>query len=140
MQIFKSNSSGQTKNFAKKLAEKFKKGGVIALSGGLGAGKTTFAQGFAQGLKINERIISPTFLIVRHYPIPDQTNFFYHIDLYRIENVNFKSLGLKEILEDSGNIVLIEWADKVSNHLPESAKKIKLKKISENLHEIQLTN
>lgn len=140
MQIFKSNSSDQTKNFAERSAQKFKKGGIIALSGELGAGKTTFAQGFAKGLNINERIISPTFLIIRQYKIPNQNNFFYHIDLYRLEDTNLKETGLGEILDEPSNVVLIEWADKIINKLPKSAKKILMKKVTEDLYEIRLTN
>ncbi len=140
MQIFKSNSSDQTKDIANKLAERFRNGGIIALSGRLGAGKTTFAQGFARGLGIEDKIISPTYLIIRQYRIPGQTNFFYHIDLYRLEDINLKETGLSEIFGELSNIVLIEWADKILQDLPDSAEKIKLKKISENRHEIQVTN
>lgn len=133
-------SAEETKLFAENLAEDFLKGGIAALYGGLGAGKTTFAQGFAQGLGVKDKIISPTFLIIRQHPIPNQKNFFYHIDLYRLENINLKDSGLEEILSDPTNVVLIEWADKITVHLPKNAKRIKLMKINGDLHEIQLTN
>lgn len=114
------SSSEETKQFAANLAKKFN-GGILALSGELGAGKTTFVQGFAKGLGIKEKIISPTFIIIRQYP----TNF-YHIDLYRVEN--FQELGLKEILENPNNIVLIEWAEKIKD-LPKNTKKITIEKL-----------
>lgn len=139
MQKIITKGADETKNFAEDLAKDFLKGGTIALSGGLGAGKTTFAQGFAKGLGIKDKIISPTFLIIRHYPIPYQKNFFYHIDLYRLVNIDITNLGLKEILEDPTNIVLIEWAEKINNYLPNHTKKIRLKKIKDGVHEIGLT-
>lgn len=133
-------NADETKSFAKDLAKDFKEGGIIALTGKLGAGKTTFVQGFALGLGIKHKITSPTFLIIRQYDVPNQKNFFYHIDLYRLEKIDLKSSGLQEILDDSSNIILIEWADKISKQLIEFTKKIEMKKISEDLHQIQLTN
>jgi tRNA threonylcarbamoyladenosine biosynthesis protein TsaE len=113
-------------------------GGVLALSGDLGSGKTTFSQGFAQGLKINDRIVSPTFLIIRQYPVPGKKNYFYHIDLYRMENIDLKNSGLEEILSEPSNVVLIEWADKILEYLPETVKRIYLKKVSGDEHEITI--
>lgn len=139
MKIIKTNSAEETKQFAKDLAKDFLNGGIIALSGDLGAGKTTFAQGFAKGLNIEDKVISPTFLIIRQYPIPNQKNWFYHIDLYRLENIDLKNSGLEEILSDDSNVVLIEWADKIKEYLPSSVKKIELEKKSPELHEIRLT-
>lgn len=136
MKVIKTKSAQETKDFAKKLAKDFLSGGILGLTGGLGAGKTTFAQGFAQGLGIKGKIISPTFLIIRQYPIPDRTNFFYHIDLYRLEDINLKTSGLEEILQDKENVVLIEWADKLGDNLP-NGKKIELEKISVSEHGIK---
>ena len=70
MQTLASNSGAETKKIAVKLASQFNHG-VIALSGELGAGKTTFVQGFAKGLGIEEKIISPTFVLIRHHQIPN---------------------------------------------------------------------
>ncbi len=120
MKKFITNSPEETKRLAGNLAKNLNRG-IVALYGDLGSGKTTFVQGFAKGLGIKEKIISPTFIIIRQYP----TNF-YHIDLYRVEN--FQGLGLKEILENPNNIVLIEWAEKLSN-LPKNTKKIIIKKL-----------
>lgn len=117
------SSSEETKQLASGLAKKFT-GGIIALIGELGAGKTVFAQGFAKGLDIKEKIISPTFIIIRQYP----TNF-YHIDLYRVEN--FQELGFEEILANPNKIVLIEWAEKLKN-LPKNSIKITIEKLEGN--------
>lgn len=108
---------------------------IIALHGELGAGKTTFAQGLAKGLKIKRRIISPTFIIVRIYRIKTDyssskqsasrssrqalTINFYHIDLYRIENQkDIEGLGVEEILRNPENIVVVEWAERLGDLLP----------------------
>lgn len=133
-------SVNETKKFAAKLAKDFLKGGVIALSGELGAGKTTFAQGFAQGLGIKGKIISPTFLIIRQYPIPNQKNFFYHIDLYRLENIDLKNSGLEEILSDPENVVLIEWAEKINGKIGNKFIKISINKTSPEIRILNIDN
>ncbi len=138
MKTFKTQSAEETKLLAQDLAKDFLNGGIIALSGDLGAGKTTFAQGFALGLGIEDRIVSPTFLIIRQYPIPKQKNFFYHIDLYRLESIDLKNSGLEEILTEPSNVVLIEWADKISEFLPKTIKELKLDRLSEGFHQIKI--
>ena len=110
--------------FAKKLLS-FRenlKAKVVVLYGELGSGKTTFVQGMARGLGIKRRIISPTFIIVRHYRIKNQESRimnFYHIDLHRINSEDYlEGLGLREIIEDPQNIVAIEWGEKLGSLLP----------------------
>ena len=132
MEQYLTNSEEATKNLAKKLAKKLK--GVIALIGELGSGKTTFVQGFAKGLGIKEKIISPTFVLIRQHKIPDTSKTLYHIDLYRLEN--FMELGLPEILSNSDNIVLIEWAEKAKNLLPKNTTFINFRTLSANKREI----
>lgn len=92
---------------------------VLALQGDLGAGKTTFLQGFARGLGIKENILSPTFVILKRFKLKGGTfKNFYHIDLYRIEGEqSIKELGFKEILSNPKNIVAIEWPEKISKIL-----------------------
>lgn len=113
---------------------------VVALMGTLGSGKTTFSQGFGKGLGIKKRIISPTFILMRKYNIPPSTGHrtlitnFYHIDLYRLgEGVETEAqnLGLFEIWKNPKNIVLIEWADKIENILPEKVIRIKFEILNE---------
>ncbi len=134
MKTIITHSAPETQQQAGQIAKKFlQKGGVIALTGELGAGKTTFAQGFAAGLGIKEKIISPTFILMRQHPIPNTKRVFYHIDLYRLEDI--KGLGLEEITNNKENIVLIEWADKLQT-LPENAIKITIEKLSENSRQI----
>lgn len=107
----------ETKKLAKKLAEELGDQRFLALFGELGAGKTTFVQGLAKGLGAKERIISPTFIIVRNHKLDSKT--FYHIDLYRVQTENEKDeLGLKEIFNDPNSIIAVEWAEKIKNILP----------------------
>lgn len=140
---FVSKSSSATKKFSAQLAKKIlksplhrKHARVLALVGDLGAGKTTFTQGFAKALGIKHRIVSPTFLIFRSYKIssslrPRQRgkqsyNFFYHVDVYRIHaDKELKVLNFKSILHSPLNIVLIEWADKIKKILPKDTVWIK---------------
>src|SRR5689334_2145033 len=95
------NDFEETQMLGEELA-KAMQGNILALHGDLGAGKTTFLQGFAKGLGIKKHIISPTFIIMRTYDIPEgKVPFkqFYHVDLYRIENEHdVEGLGLLEIM------------------------------------------
>lgn len=135
-----SSSAEQTQEIAKKLAQKYKSGGVFALIGSLGAGKTTFAQGFAQGLNISQRLISPTFIVMRQYDISgNKEGKLYHLDLYRLDQVEqMENLGISEIFQNPKNIILIEWAEKLGKLLPKNTIKIKFKTISENSRQIDI--
>ena len=128
MKQFTTHSEQETKLIAEKFA-RATKGRIFALTGELGAGKTIFVQGFAKGLRIKDKIISPTFILIRQHKIPVTTEILYHIDLYRLDNIrDLKSLGLEEILSDPNNIVLIEWAEKAQKFLPKNTVKINISK------------
>lgn len=137
---YTSSSPEETQQIAFELAQKYKGGGVFALSGPLGAGKTTFIQGFAQGLGISERLLSPTFVIIRQHNIPGNIGGkLYHVDLYRLDEIiEIESLGLSEIFANPKNIVFIEWAEKMETLLPKNTHKIHLEIISENTRQIQV--
>jgi len=116
----------ETKSLGKKIASNLEGGEVFALSGELGSGKTTFVQGFAEGLGVKARIISPTFILVRKYGAGDKD--FYHIDLYRLEgNIENEviNLGLSDVWAKPENIVVIEWAEKIEKMIPKGARWIK---------------
>lgn len=95
---------------------------ILGLKGDLGGGKTTFLQGLAKSLRIKEKILSPTFVIMRKFQIPNlKGDFknFYHIDCYRIQKPKeILDLGFKKIISDPKNIVAIEWAEKIKKILP----------------------
>jgi tRNA threonylcarbamoyladenosine biosynthesis protein TsaE len=86
---------------------------VVLLAGDLGAGKTTFAQGFARGLEVAQRVTSPTFVLMQQYRgrLP-----LLHVDVYRLDRVQeVIDLGLPELLVlDDGAVALIEWGDVVA--------------------------
>jgi tRNA threonylcarbamoyladenosine biosynthesis protein TsaE len=97
------------------LAGVLRPGDVVALSGDLGAGKTAFVQGVAAGLGSTDRVVSPTFTLVRHYrgrmPI-------LHMDVYRLDRVqDVLDLGFEELLDPDG-VVLVEWGDMIEGILP----------------------
>lgn len=138
MAKYLSNSEEQTKQIASNLA-KTTKDHIFALTGELGAGKTIFVQGFAKGLGIKEKIISPTFVLIRQHKIPDTTKILYHIDLYRLADVaDFKNLGVEEIWSDPNNIVLVEWVEKIKKNLPENTTWISIKILKENVRRISV--
>jgi tRNA threonylcarbamoyladenosine biosynthesis protein TsaE len=111
------------------LSKKRKKALILALTGDLGGGKTTFLKGFAKGLGIKEKILSPTFILMKKFKIcanscSNSCKFvnFYHIDCYRIENPKeILDLGFKEIVNNPKNIVAIEWANKIKKIIPKRA-------------------
>jgi tRNA threonylcarbamoyladenosine biosynthesis protein TsaE len=101
-------------------------GSVILLTGDLGSGKTTLVQGLAQGMQIDEAIVSPTFTIINEYlngRLP-----LYHLDLYRLNNAEVDDLHLESYwsgLESELGIVAIEWAERLS-YLPDEYLQIEL--------------
>ncbi|MBQ3512900.1 MAG: tRNA (adenosine(37)-N6)-threonylcarbamoyltransferase complex ATPase subunit type 1 TsaE [Lachnospiraceae bacterium] len=116
----------ETKELAISLAKEAKAGDIILLHGDLGVGKTVFSQGFAQGLKIEEPIQSPTFTILQEYD--EGTLPFYHFDVYRISDPEeMYEIGFQDYLYGNG-VCLIEWASKVEELLPEKVIEIKIEK------------
>lgn len=110
----------ETQNVAQEFAQNFKdNGGLILLSGNLGAGKTTFTQGFIKSFGIDNKVTSPTFLLSRQYQIPNTDRWIFHLDLYRLaEPIDLNSTGIQEILDSTkDNIVLIEWSEKIISQL-----------------------
>jgi len=128
-----SHSPKETQKIASKLAKRLKKGEVLCLFGDLGGGKTTFIQGLAKGLGIKKRVTSPSFVLMRKYPVKDYllTNL-YHIDCYRIKSAKeILDIGFNEILEDKNAVIAIEWADKIKKILPDKRVDIKFEFIDE---------
>lgn len=112
---------------------------ILCLYGQLGSGKTTFTQGFARGLGITTRLPSPTFIIVRRYTIPQQTNYLYHVDLYRLQKTaEMDSLGIPEILSDLASYTVIEWAERLGELLPKKRLDIHFSTVQDDSHVIQI--
>lgn len=105
-------SADQTLAFGQEMAARLSPNAILALSGDLGAGKTTFVQGLALGLGIHEPIQSPTFVLLNDY------GRLYHFDLYRLKKgTDFTSLGFEEYFQ-KGGICAIEWPERIQELLP----------------------
>ena len=135
------SSSVQTKKLGEKFAREIlkkkpkKKAFVIGLEGTLGAGKTTFIQGLAKGLGIREKILSPTFVIMKKF------DNFYHFDCYRSQKPKeLLDLGFKEIISNPKNIIAIEWADKIKKVMPKKTIWVKFEFVDEKTRKITIEN
>lgn len=111
---------------------------ILCLYGELGSGKTTFTQGFAHGLGITTRLLSPTFIIVRRYQIPKKVNHLYHVDLYRLQTAaDTEGIGLSEIFADSGSYTVVEWAERLGE-LPQARIDIRFTSLQDDTHAINI--
>lgn len=107
----------QVNSEAVKIAKKLKGGEILALSGTLGSGKTSFTKALAKELGVSRTVTSPTFVLMQQYK---SKNFWiYHLDLYRTKNfAEVSALGLEEVWGRKETITVIEWAEKIQDHLP----------------------
>ena len=129
------NSARETMLVGEKLAKKLKPGDIIALSGNLGSGKTTFTKGVGKGLgvKYPGRINSPTFVLIKEY---DGKMPLYHLDLYRLDDLKeIENLAIEEYIYGNG-VTVIEWAEKIKSILPEKHISVKLNIKGDNKREI----
>ncbi len=126
-----SKSPAETTDIAKEFLSdilKMKKGKgalVVGLSGELGAGKTAFTQAIARELGIKNKVISPTFVIMKRYPLSKKSkfNFFFHLDAYRLKNEKeLLVLGWEELISDENNMIFIEWPENVLKAMPKNTK------------------
>ena len=109
-------SAGYTRALAGAVARLIEPGDLVLLSGQLGAGKTTFVQGFGAALGVSELIVSPTFTLAREY---EGTNLrLHHLDVYRLEQIEeVLDLALAELL-DGPTVTVVEWGDAIAGALP----------------------
>jgi len=108
---------------------------VIALRGDLGVGKTVFARGIAKGLGVDERISSPSFVIMKNYKgrLP-----VYHIDLYRV--FSSEDVPFIEDIMNSGAVVIIEWAERILDVLPEERIDVRIEIAGENRRRVWIND
>lgn len=105
----------------------------------MGAGKTTFVQGLAEGLGIKDRIVSPTFILMRNY-VSDPLNL-YHLDFYRLDDgfdEEVRNLGLIDIWNEEDSVSVIEWAEKIKDLLPKKVIWIEFESLGEDRRKIKL--
>ena len=126
---FKSASPDQTRAFGRELSVRLRPGDCVGLIGELGSGKTCLAQGICEGLKVSDRVTSPTFILVNEYRGHDAASrpiSVYHFDLYRLPDVeSLIDLGWDDYLSGNG-ICLIEWAERAGSLLPPRALSIRI--------------
>jgi tRNA threonylcarbamoyladenosine biosynthesis protein TsaE len=124
-----SRQAEQTQDVGRRLGELLRGDELILLDGQLGAGKTTFTQGLAQGMQIHDLISSPTFTILKEYhrrrkqalPARKQTAFpLFHFDLYRLDDPDeIMALGFDEYFEGEG-VCVVEWPERAADFWPEA--------------------
>lgn len=119
---WKTKGADETKRIAAAFTKLVMPGDVLTLEGDLGAGKTTFSKGFAEGLGITRIVNSPTFTIIKEYT--DGRLPLYHMDVYRMEDAE-EEIGLEEYFEGEG-VCLVEWAHLIEPQLPSSYLKIEM--------------
>ena len=132
----RTHSPNETRELAKRLAKELRRGDVLLLWGDLGAGKSEFARGVARGLGIGCAVPSPSFTILNVYEegrVP-----LYHFDWYRIgDESELTDMGLDEYIGGSG-VTLIEWHERASDLLPETALEVRLTPLENGAREITL--
>ena len=134
---FFSRSPGQTRRLGMRLGRLLRPGDVICLQGELGAGKTTFAQGVAQGWGSLDPVSSPTFILVNIYRRPDSARLF-HLDAYRLESVpEAEELDLDGMLAEGP--LLVEWPERLEPALPGERLWLKLEHVDEEQRQMQIT-
>ncbi|MFQ5458237.1 MAG: tRNA (adenosine(37)-N6)-threonylcarbamoyltransferase complex ATPase subunit type 1 TsaE [Myxococcota bacterium] len=126
-------SEAETRAAGARLAKGLVPGMTVALVGDLGTGKTVFAKGLAAGLGCRQEASSPTFTLVNVYegPVP-----MYHIDFYRLSRPeDVASLGFRDYLDGRG-IVVVEWADRAPDSLPEARLEARFRRVNDTAREV----
>jgi tRNA threonylcarbamoyladenosine biosynthesis protein TsaE len=123
---FHANGPEDTEQLAQALSLYLDQGALVALDGDLGAGKTTFSQAIARGLGVTDTVNSPTFTIIKEYQghlLP-----FYHMDVYRISELEAEELGFDEYFYGEG-VTIVEWASRIEAILPDERLSIYIENI-----------
>ena len=132
-------SPEETQALGEDLARSLKKGSVLALYGGLGAGKTTLVKGIACGLGVVECITSPTYTIVCEYPTRLDGVSLYHIDAYRLNgDEDFENTGVAEYM--GRGITVIEWSERIPGSIPLDAITVEIEITGPQSREITIGN
>ena len=123
---FKTYSPEETEKQAFKLAGYLKQGDLILLNGDLGAGKTCFVKGLVKGIKLKDKVTSPSFVILKEY---GEELKVYHFDLYRLQKKEIDEIGVEEYLYGDG-VVVIEWGDRLDEKYLRDYLRIEMKRTS----------
>lgn len=134
---FFSRSAEQTKRIGARLGRGVERSDLICLQGELGAGKTTFVQGIAQGWGSLDGATSPTFVLVNEYRRPDGALLF-HLDAYRLDSaLEAEELDLDRLLNEGA--LVIEWPERMQSVLPQEEMRVVLEHVADEQRRIQFT-
>jgi len=135
-----SETSIIAEEFVRNLKKKETRALVVCLFGELGAGKTTFTQAAAKSLGITETVQSPTFVIEKIYKLEDQEfEHLVHIDAYRLEKGSeLVSLGWHDMVSERGNLIFLEWPERVAEILPRDCVSVHFEFVDEGRRKIIL--
>ena len=132
---FFSRSPEQTRRIGARLGGALQTGDVICLQGDLGAGKTTFVQGVAQGWGSLDSVSSPTFILVNEYRRADESRLF-HLDAYRLDStLEAEQLDLDSMLADGA--LIVEWPERINGLVPDERLWIKLEHVDDEEREMK---
>ncbi|MBR1496838.1 MAG: tRNA (adenosine(37)-N6)-threonylcarbamoyltransferase complex ATPase subunit type 1 TsaE [Oscillospiraceae bacterium] len=130
------NSEAETEQAGAELARRLPDGAVVALYGGLGAGKTAFVRGLARGLGLDARVSSPTFTIVNEYPGPRP---LFHFDMYRLNSADeLFDIGWEDYLS-RGAVCAVEWSENVEDAFEGGETLVRIDVLPENRRKIEIT-
>jgi len=137
--VVETASAVETRALGMKLAQRLAGDQIVALSGDLGTGKTTFVQGLAHGLGITAAVTSPSFILINRYRAPDG-RVLHHADCYRLQHAALEmwDAGLEELLNGDA-VVVIEWADRLPGLLPAEHLEIRFEYLDENRRRLAFT-
>lgn len=138
MQTHITNSVEETFQLGREFGSKLKGGEVIEFVGDLGAGKTSFMRGLAEGLESEDSVSSPTFTLSNIYSGRDNLTI-HHFDFYRLQEPGLVQEQLKEAIEDPKSIVCVEWAESVRGVLPKDRITIQISSPAEEVREFKLS-
>ncbi len=133
---YKSLSAEETEKLGEKLGKLLVEPEIILLEGSLGAGKTVFVKGIARGLNIEENVNSPSYTLIKEYKgkLP-----LYHMDLYRLDDINdLYDIGFADYLDNNG-VVVIEWPELARDFLPRHYIAVNFVIIDNNKREIEIS-
>lgn len=128
-----STSSNATEQLGERVGKNLKGGEVIELVSDLGGGKTTFVRGLAKGLGSLDAVSSPSFTVQQQYRAQDLT--LHHFDFYRLQEAGVLEHELDEVLQDTGAVTVVEWADIVQGVLPAKRLTVHIKTTGEDTRE-----
>lgn len=136
---FTSNSVAQTERLGVRLGQLLQQHDVVCLIGEMGTGKTALTRGVGRGWGTALRVTSPTFTLVNEYPRAQDGRTLYHLDCYRLETAaDVDTLGLEDILDCDGAII-IEWAERVEDWLPQDHLQIELTYLNNTRRSLRVT-